>query len=223
MAILAQGAGLNSKIPACLALERLLEKAELVDIPPGKSVFHAPGLCTRFFWILSGTVRVYKHSADGREITLYRMGPNEPCLVCLSNLILGIPNDTHGVAETAVRGLTVAREEFERATGLSPELARYLLRFMTERLHEVTALTAAAVFDKLDLRLACYLGRMFERSNNQPLKLTHEDIARELGTSREVISRILKQFEHQGCIRLARGAIEPIAPQELQTRTKGNS
>ena len=223
MANSAQGAGLDLKIPACSALERLLEKAEHVDIPPGTSVFHAPGLCARFFWILSGTVRVYKHSADGREITLYRMGPNEPCLVCLSNLILGIPNDTHGVAETAVHGLTVAREEFELATGLSPELARYLLRFMTERLHEVTALTAAAVFDKLDLRLACHLGRMFERSNNQPLKLTHDDIARELGTSREVISRILKQFEQQGCIRLARGAIELVAPQALQARTGSNT
>lgn len=223
MANLAQGAGLNLKIPACLALERLLEQAETVDIPPGTSVFHAPTLCARFIWILSGSVRVYKHSADGREITLYRMGPNEPCLVCLSNLILGIPTDTHGVAETAVRGLTVAREEFERATGRSPELARYLLRIMTERLHEVAALAAAAAFDKLDLRLACYLGRMFERSNNQPLKLTHEDIARELGTSREVISRILKQFEHQGCIRLARGTIEPIAPQELQARTNAST
>ena len=223
MANLTQGVGLDLKVPACTALKQLLDRAETVDIPPGTSVFHAPGLCARFFWILSGTVRVYKHSADGREITLYRMGPNEPCLVCLSNLILGIPNDTHGVAETAVRGLTVAREEFERATGLSPELARYLLRFMTERLHEVTALTAAAVFDNLDLRLACFLGRMFERSNNQPLKLTHEDIARELGTSREVISRILKQFEHQGCIRLARGTIELITPQDLKAWTNANT
>lgn len=223
MAILAQGAGLDLKVSACAALERLLEKAEPIDIPPGKSVFHAPGLCARFFWILAGTVRVYKHSTDGREITLYRMGPNEPCLVCLSNLILGIPNDTHGVAETAVRGLTVAREEFERAIGLSPGLSSYLLRFMTERLHEVTALTAAAVFDKLELRLACHLGRMFERSSNLPLKLTHEDIARELGTSREVISRLLKQFEQQGCIRLARGAIELVAPQALQARTGANT
>ena len=87
----------------------------------------------------------------------------------------------------------------------------------------MTALTAAAVFDNLDLRLACFLGRMFERSNNQPLKLTHEDIARELGTSREVISRILKQFEHQGCIRLARGMIDLVALQELQARTNANT
>jgi CRP/FNR family transcriptional regulator len=223
MANLAQGAGPDLKIPACVALERLLEQAKTLDIPPGTSVFHAPTLCARFLWILSGTVRVYQHSADGREITLYRMGPNEPCLVCLNSLILGAPTDSHGVAETAVRGLTVAREEFERAIALSPDLARYLLRIMTERLHEVAALAATAAFDKLDLRLACYLGRMFERSNNRPLRVTHEHIARELGTSREVISRILKQFEHQGCIRLARGAIEPVAPQELQGRTSGNS
>jgi CRP/FNR family transcriptional regulator len=127
------------------------------------------------------------------------------------------------VAETAVRGLTVAREEFERAIERSPELARYLLRIMTERLHEVTALAAATAFDKLDLRLACHLGRMFERSNNQPLRLTHDDIARELGTSREVISRLLKQFEQQGCIRLARGMIELVAPQDLKAWTNAST
>lgn len=223
MANLAQDARLDLKIPACLALERLLEPAEIIDIPPGTSVFHAPTLCSRFLWILSGSVRVYKHSADGREITLYRMGPNEPCFVCLNNLILGTPIDTHGVTETAVRGLTVERGEFERAIELSPDLARYLLRIMTERLHEVAALAATTAFDKLDLRLACHLGRMFERSNNRPLRLTHDDIARDLGTSREVISRILKQFEQQGCIRLARGAIELVAPQALQVRTGGNT
>lgn len=223
MSNLAQPAGLDLHIPACPALEQLLLQAESIQIAPGTSVFHAPAVCLKFLWILSGSVRVYKHSADGRQITLYRMGPGEPCFVCLNSMILGTPTDTHGVAETMVRALAVSHEDLERAMERSPELSRYLLRIMTERLHEVATVAAAAVFDKLDLRLACFLGRMFERSNNRPLRATHDDIARELGTSREVVSRILKQFEHQGCIRLSRGAIELVAPRELEAWTKGNS
>jgi CRP/FNR family transcriptional regulator len=223
MSNLAQVAGLELNIPACPALERLLLQADTIDIPPGTSVFHAPALRATFLWIRSGSVRVYKHSADGREITLYRMGADEPCFVCLNSMILGISTDTHGIAETEVRALAVTRENLEQAIERSPELSNYLLRIMTERLLEMATLAATTAFDKLDLRLACFLGRMFERSNNQPLRATHEDIARELGTSREVVSRILKQFEREGCIRLSRGAIELVAPEGLEAWTKSNS
>jgi CRP/FNR family transcriptional regulator len=218
MVDITQNAELNLEASVCAAIEQLLEKAEPVFIPSG-TLFRSPTLRASFIWIVSGSVRVYKDSEDGREITLCRLGPNEFCLVCLSNLILDdAPADIHGVTETEVRGLLVAREEFEFAISRSPDFALHLLRNMTERLHEIAALVSVVAFDKLDLRLACYLGRMFERSNNQPLELTHEAIAREMGTSREVISRLLKRLEHQGCIRLARGLIEPAALNELQTR-----
>jgi CRP/FNR family transcriptional regulator len=223
MVDITQNAELNLEASVCAAIEQLLEKAEPVFIPSG-TLFRSPTLRASFIWIVSGSVRFYKHAADGREITLCRQGANQFCLLCLSRLILGdVPAYTRGVAETEVRGFVVAREECERAISHSPDFARYLLRTMTKHLHDVAALMSVVAFDKLDLRLACHLGRMFERSNNQPIEMTHDDIVREMGTSREVISRLLKRFENQGCIRLARGMIGPVALQELQDQLRGGS
>ncbi|HJX08918.1 MAG TPA: cyclic nucleotide-binding domain-containing protein, partial [Candidatus Binatia bacterium] len=91
MGDVSQGAEPNLRVPDCPALERLLAHAEKVEFATGTAIFRPQTPCSKFLWVLDGSVRVCMHSADGREITLYRMGPNEPCLVCLSNLILGIP------------------------------------------------------------------------------------------------------------------------------------
>lgn len=113
------------------------------------------------------------------------------------------------------RVLSIDREDLEHALGQSDDLACYLLRVLARRLHTVSALAADIAFEPLELRLACYLGYRFARAPGQPLKLTHENIARELGTTREVASRLLKHFERRGCIRLLRGAIEPVVPPTL--------
>jgi CRP/FNR family transcriptional regulator len=199
----------------CLTLDRLLACAETLSFAPGTVVFRPGQLCSQFLWITEGSARVYKHSHDEREITLYRVGPDQPCFISLSNLVYGTPIDVYGVVETAVLARAIRRQDFAHALEHSPDLARYLLRRLAERLHALTALTAEVAFNKLELRLACYLGHMFERSRGQSLKLTHEEIAHELGTSREVVSRLLKQFEHQGCLRLSRGTIERVSLQGL--------
>lgn len=210
------GAGETTDQPTgCLTLDRLLQRTETLTFAPGTVVFRPRRPASKFLWITEGSVRVYKHSHDEREITLYRVGPHQPCFTSLNSLLYGTPVDVYGVAETAARARAIASSDLAQALEHSPDLARYLLRLLAERLHALTTLTADVAFNKLELRLACYLGHMFERSQGQPLKLTHEEIAHELGTSREVVSRLLKQFEHQGCLRLLRGTIERVSLEGL--------
>lgn len=202
-------------------LDRLLDQAGTVDFAPGKKVFYPKAPCRNFLWLVEGSIRVYKR-AGMRELTLYHIQSDEPCFTSLCSRLYKLPFNAYGIAETPARALAIDREDFEQALGQSNDLACYLLRVLARRLHTVSALVADIAFEPLELRLACYLGYRFARTSDQALKLTHENIARELGISCLVTSRLLKSFERRGCIRLLHGAIEPVAPNKLpkKIRTK---
>jgi CRP/FNR family transcriptional regulator len=119
-------------------------------------------------------------------------------------------------SDTRVRGLVIAASQFHQALDVSKGFRNYVLQSLTERLSDMISLVSSVVFRRLDLRLACLLGQQFERSGGQPLKITHAELARELGTTREVISRILKEFERQDCIALTRGEIHLISQDGLE-------
>lgn len=167
-------------------------------------------------WLIEGSVRLYKHSEDGREVTLYRVCAGELCILSLNNLLHGRPYAAEARCEEPVLGLLLNGLDFQNAIDMSPGFRRYVLSTLANRLDEVMRLVADVVFRRLDLRLACLLGQMFERSRGEPLDVTHEALARELGTAREVVSRILKEFEQQQCIRLSRGRIHLVSAQGLE-------
>jgi CRP/FNR family transcriptional regulator len=91
---------------------------------------------------------------------------------------------------------------------LSPSFCEYVLVNLTKRITDVFQVIEDTVFESLDTRLMCFLSRMSRDTDSDSLAITHQELARELGTSREVISRILKSFERQGCIMLKRGVIQ---------------
>ena len=193
----------------------LLSKARPVSFAAGTVLFREAEPCRDFMWLLEGSVRLYKHSDDGREITLYRVCAGELCILSLNNLLHDRSYTAEARCEEPVSGLLLNGLDFQAAIETSSGFRRYVLGTMANRLDEVMNLVAEVVFRRLDLRLACLLGQMFERSRGQPLGITHEALAREVGTSREVISRILKEFEHQECIRLTRGHIYLVSAQGL--------
>jgi CRP/FNR family transcriptional regulator len=166
-------------------------------------------------WLLEGTVRVYKHSPEGREITLYRVTPGEFCVLSLQSLLTGSGFPAEAVADTALVGVVMSQPDFERALDESREFRNYLLQNLSQRLSETVQLVSEVTFQRLDLRLACMMGQLFERSNGEPLKITHAQLAREMGTTREMISRILKEFENQQCISLSRGEINLVSSEGL--------
>ncbi len=197
------------------AAPALLASANLTRVPAGAHLFREAERCRHFMWLLEGTVRVFKHSQGGREITLYRVEPGELCVLSLQSLLGDEGFPAEAVAETELYGLTLEQHHFDNAIDDSREFRRYLLKVLSRRIGDVMQLISDVTFQRLDLRLACILGQLFERSGGEPLKITHARLARELGTTREMISRILKEFEYQQCIQLSRGEIHLVSREGL--------
>ncbi len=198
---------------ACL---NLMDQAKQVEFPAGTIMFRECEPCSNFIWLIEGSVRVYKHSPDGREMTFYRVEPGDLCVLSLNSLLGRRPYPAEAIAETDITGLMLNGKKFIKGIDDSRTFRAYVMKILTERLHEMMTLVSEIAFQRLDLRLACLLGQRFERSGGEKLDVTHAELACELGTTREVVSRILKEFEHQKCIQLSRGKIQLISQQALE-------
>lgn len=192
-----------------------LASATQIQVPVGSRLFRESERSVEFVWLLEGTIRVYKNSPTGREITLYRVTPGEICVLSLQSLICdeGIPADA--VAETDLVGLSLPQTDFDTAIDNDRDFRRYLIKILSRRLGDVVRLISEVTFQRLELRIACLLGQLFERTNGGPVVKTHADVARELGTTREMVSRILKDLENQECIKLSRGKIHLVSKEGL--------
>ena len=199
----------------------MLNKAKLHTFDAGTVLFHESMECKHLMLIVEGRVRVYKDSDDGREMTLYRVEPGQLCVHNLNNLVDGVSYPVMAQTETALRGMVIPREDFHKALEESTSFRIYVLRTLTERLAHMANLVSGLAFERLDLRVACWLIQQFEHSRGRPIELTHSDIAHELGTTREMISRILKDLEHKRCVQLARGRIYLLCKYTLNLAGEG--
>jgi len=199
---------------------KLLEDAQAIEFPADKTLFSEASPCSNFMWLMDGTVRVYKNSEEGREVTIYRVSPGELCLLSLNSMLDGKTYPASAKSDTRIKGLMITANQFGELMENSRGFRDYVLLALVERLSDVMTLLSDVVFRRLDLRLACMLGQQFERSRGEPLEITHAQLACELGTTREVISRILKEFERQECIYLSRGKIHLISQDGLKWFTE---
>jgi CRP/FNR family transcriptional regulator len=187
------------------------EQRELVHVARPASLsagapFYAEGDELPYFaLVLSGRLRVYKTSESGREMTLYHVEKGEPCLINMLCVFLGRPAMVSADAETDVEALLVSGETFRGLVKRSDGMRAFVFESMAERVVSVMTLTEEIVFRKTDERLADYLGRRFRSA--EEIVVTHEEIAADLGTAREVVSRLLKELERAGALTLGRGRI----------------
>ncbi|MGD8783416.1 MAG: Crp/Fnr family transcriptional regulator [Thioalkalispiraceae bacterium] len=199
----------------------MLSQAKLVSFDAHSILFHEAMECKHLMLIVEGKVRVYKNSPEGREVTLYRVEPGELCVHNLNNLVNGLSYPIMAQTETAMQGLVITRPIFQKALAESVSFRNYVLRTLTERLSHMVDLVSGFAFDRLDLRIACWLNHQYEQNCGKPIKITHSELAQELGTTREMVSRILKDFEHKRCIQLARGKIHLQCRHTLKMVTEG--
>lgn len=193
----------------------MLASAKLQTIEANTILFYEGMTCEYLMLIVEGCIRVFKESTDGREVTLYRVEPGQLCIHNLNNLVDGIQYPIIARTEKPMRGLIISRSAFKKALDESTSFRNYVLRTLTGRISHMADLISGFAFDRLDLRVACWLNEQFERSCGRPIEVTHNDVADELGTTREMISRILKDFEHKRCIQLARGKIHLVCKHTL--------
>lgn len=199
----------------------MLASAKIQSVEAKSILFHEGMVCDHFMLIVEGCIRVFKESNEGREVTLYRVEPGQLCIHNLNSLVDGIHYPIIARAEKPMRGLVISRSAFKKALDESSSFRNYVLRTLTGRLSHMADLISGFAFDRLDLRVACWLNEEFEKSCGRPIKITHSDIADELGTTREMISRILKDFEHKRCLQLARGKIHLVCKHTLHLVSEG--
>lgn len=197
--------------------QEFFEKAVLTHLKKGQYVCHEGSRCGQLAILLQGSARVYKLGENGKEITLYRVGPGESCILTASCILSQLPFPAIAVCETDVEAVVIPAGDVQRWLSASSTWRDYIFGLVATRLTNIINVVEDVAFRRMDRRIADYLYNNTDRSS-QLLLATHQEIAFELGTSREVVSRILKEFELDGVIRVTRGSIELRDPASLERR-----
>jgi CRP/FNR family transcriptional regulator len=190
---------------------KVAQQAIDMAAPPGALLFDTGNACQALPLVISGSIRVFKRADNGREISLYRVNPGELCIVTVSCLLGGDAYPATGIAESEVTALALPRPLFLELTESHAAFRQSVFHLFGERLSGLMQLVEEVAFRKLDQRLAALLAA------RAPLALgSHQQLADELGSVREIVSRLLKQFEEQGWIRLGRERMDILDTDALQ-------
>jgi CRP/FNR family transcriptional regulator len=192
------------------AWQEALGAAKVIDAPAGAKLTESRASGDRLVIVLAGTVKVSHTSENGREITLYRISAGQLCPFTLPCLLRCTPSCVRAEAEEDVSLLAVPRQYVARLLAECPDFRNYLLSGLAYNIAVVTQLVAQVSFEQLDRRLANLLLRRSRVDGSLRLRCTHQSLASELGCTREVISRLLKEFERAGYIRLGRCCVEIV-------------
>lgn len=185
----------------------LFQHSKLAELPADQLICMEGNKCSCIPLVLEGRARVYKLSESGREITLYHVEPGESCIMTASCILSGVEFPAYAATETAVKAIVIPPEILHRWVNEYEVWRRFLCGMLASRLAEVIAVVEEVAFKRVDIRAAEYLLKVIDKDG--AILKTHQSIATDIGTSREVISRILKDFEHKGLVCLSRGKIQP--------------
>lgn len=186
----------------------LHERSRPTTAPAGTVLFQAGQPCEELVLLSRGSVRVRMVSEQGREIQLYRVAPGETCVMSIACLMGEDVFQAEGIAETDIAGRAIRRQTFRDLLGASPAFRDAVLAVQTRRIHDLVGLVDALAFRHAEARLAaCLVDRA---SRGQFVEETHQQLALDIGTAREVVSRRLKGFEREGLVRLERGRIQVL-------------
>ena len=161
--------------------------------------------CSHIAFILQGEIRVFKTSESGREITLYEIGPGETCILNASCILSGLSYPANAITISDCELLMVPAQTLRSLIEKHEVMRNFVFTLLSSRLTEVMTLVEEVAFGKMDERLMEYI---IEKSQDDHLETTHQTIADNLGTSREVVSRLLKDFENRGKLSLSRNLIK---------------
>ena len=195
-------------------LAKIFGCAGEITLPANHKVFRQGEPCEKYLMVMSGSVKVFSRAENGREIMLYRLTSGQSCVLTTSCLLASSRYPAEAVTETDVSALTIPVKIFNQGLNQSPAFRRLIFDAYTQRLADIIALVESISFGHIDVRLAGLL--LDKAQDSRKLHITHQAIATELGTAREVISRHLKKFERRQWVKLQRGHVEVIHPTALR-------
>jgi len=193
----------------------VLDGARLVTMPTDQAVFHAGSPCENYVLLLEGSVRVQVIGENGREAVLYRVLPGQSCVLTTCCILSGDDYPAEGFTESPVNALIVTKPAFDRALDSAPAFRRFVFANLGGRIADVIARMEEVAFRPVERRLAAFL---LSRANDAgtTIHVTHQEIAVELGTAREVVSRHLKRLESSGLVALGRSTVQVQRFEELR-------
>jgi CRP/FNR family transcriptional regulator len=184
-----------------------LTQSNSICLPAGQFICLEGDICNHLPIIISGSARVYKIGESGREITLYHLERGDSCIMTASCIVSQKNFPAFAVSETEVEAITIPASILREWVKDNSCWQEYIFGLLSQRLANVIEIVEEVAFRRMDCRIASYLLNN-GGNNSNTLRITHEAIARELGSSREVVSRILKTFEKQELLSLSRGTIQ---------------
>ena len=192
-------------------LASLLRPESFLQLPENTELFAEHQPCRGFPLVLEGSIRVIKQSANGRELMLYRVKPGGSCIISSSCLLGKTQYNARGITETAIKLLVLPLPLFSTLITENTAFRDFVFHLFSERISNLMELVEEVAFTRLDQRLA---KQLISRSDNV-LNITHQQLANELGSVREIVSRLLKGFAAQGLVGLSREQIQILNREKL--------
>lgn len=194
----------------------LLDNVAEIVYKQGENVYSANNDCIGVLLIKSGELRTYILSEDGRDITLYRLSPGDVCILSASCLIKNITFDVHIDAEVDSEVILVNSFIYSELQSKNIYVENFSLNTAVEKFSSVIWAMEQMLFMRFDKRLATFLYDETVRTKSTTINLTHEQIAKYMGSAREVVSRMMKHFEKENILRLFRGGAEILDKDKLK-------
>ncbi len=185
--------------------DTLVARSMVVNVPAGQVIFGPGRSPDNLLLLLSGTVRVHHTSESGREIVLYRVEAGQCCVLTTACLLAHEDYTAEGVAETDVEAVAIPRAVFDELMAGSNAFRTFVFTAYSRRITDLFRVIDEVAFGRIDVRLAQRLVALARGARE--VHATHQQLATELGTAREVVSRQLQEFHRRGWITQARGVI----------------
>lgn len=194
--------------------KKVLSQAREINIPAQTTVFHQGESCENYLLVLDGSVKVFTRSENGREVVLYRVLSGESCTLTTACLFSQNTYPAEGYTETDIKALVIPIKSFNEGLQKSTDFRKMVFDAYSQRLTEIIGLVEEISFGRIDVRLAKAL--LQHIVGDMTIHITHQSLATELGSAREVISRQLKEFERNQWVKLHRGSIEILNTKALE-------
>ena len=197
--------------------ELVQQNAVIRRYKKGTRVYSSERECLGMLFVMQGEMRTYLLSEEGREVTLFRIYPNDLCVLSASCVISQISFDTQMSAQKDTEALIIPPNIvlFLKEKNLSVRC--FLYELATKRFSDVMWAMQQILFKRLDQRLALFLMQESQRLGTDTIHMTHEQIAQQISSAREAVARMLKQFSEDGLVELKRGAIRLLDQKGLKT------
>lgn len=197
--------------------ETLISTSRLAHFKKGENIHHSQEKCLGVVYIVSGELRTYMLSEDGREITLYRLYDDDICILSASCILDAISFDVYIDAEEETDAVIISSQVFQKLKNENVYVEKFAYKLATVRFSDVMWAMQQILFMGVDKRLAIFLSDEIAKTGEDTIRLTHEQIAKYMGTAREVVTRMLRYFQKEGIVELSRGEIKVTDKKKLRS------